>query len=180
MPKPKQHPIQSPRWFLSKEVALILNTDEWRIRNFGSTAYGLQKEIQSPGSGNRRRYFFEVVLKLAIADELYRANISPAGINSVLKLIKSHKAIEKWIAAYGSESVPEMVLSLDSQSKLTEEDGRQVARIERVWKVLDSEQAESVARNEIERGSVAISLDLVQLWESIVQRITDLEAAKEI
>ena len=158
---------------------MILNTDEWRIRNFGSTAYGLQKEVQSPGTGNRRRYFFEVVLKLAVADELYRANVSAVGINGALKSIKSQRAIEKWISSYG-ESVPEMVLSLDSQSKVIEEDGKQVTRIERIWKVLNAEQASMVRSSEVERGSVALSLDLVQLWEGVVQRITDLEAEGKI
>lgn len=180
MLKSRYHPILAPRWYLSKEVALILNTEEWRIRNFGSKAYGLEKEIQSPGTGNRRRYYFETMLKLAIADELYRADLSPVGICNALKLIKSHKVIEKWIAAYGSESVPEMVLVLDYKPNVTEEDGKQVTRIERVWKILNKGQSEILGQDLLELGWATVSLNLVRLWESVVTRITDLEAAGKI
>lgn len=174
-----QHPAQSPRYYDTGEVASILQTSEFRVRSFSAPAYGLDKQVKAPGSGHRKRYSFEVVLKLAVADELYGAHISPAGIKTVLELIEKQKSVRHWIDSVG-QSVPSMVLALDSKRVTIVEDGKQITRIERVWKVLSAEQANSVATGEIERGSVAVTLDLMRLWEGIVQRITDLEAAKEI
>jgi hypothetical protein len=177
--KRSQHPVQSPRWYGSKEVALILNTEEWRIRNFGSKLYGLEAQIKSPGSGNRKRYFFDVVLKLAVADELYSAQMNPVGIRAALDLIKAQKLVEKWVASYG-ESAPEMVLTLDSRVTEVEEDGEIVKRTERIWKALNCEHANAVAGSEVDTGSVAISMNLVVLWEWVVQHITELEGRQKI
>lgn len=172
------HPVQSPRFYSTSEVALILETDEWRVRNFGAPVYGLEAQIKAPGSGHRKRYFFEVVLKLAVADTLYSARFSPAGIKEVLDLIDRQKLIKKWIAS--AESAPEMVLSLDSRRVVIEGNGKEVERTERMWKVLNAAHASDVTSGELESASVAVSLDLVGLWAWVVSRITDLEGKNEI
>jgi len=179
--KKLQHPVQSPRWYGSKEVAAILDTEEWRIRNFGSKLYGLEAQIKSPGSGNRKRYFFDVVLKLAVANELYSAHVSPIGIKAALKLIKDQKLIEKWIASFGGDGhVPEMVLSLDVRIITSEQDGQEVKRLERIWNVFDAAQSAKLTQDFSECGAVAISLPLIPLWDSVVRRMTDLEAKGKI
>jgi hypothetical protein len=171
------HPVQTPRFYSTAEVALILNTDEWRVRNFGAPAYGLEAQIKAPGSGHRKRYFFEVVLKLAVADELYSAQMSPAGIKAALALIDKQRLIAKWIASY-SESVSEMVLALDARTM--EWDAKETTRMERVWKVFNAEHASTSMQNFLGSGSVAVALDLVELWEGVVKRITELEGEGRI
>lgn len=176
--KQSRHPAQTPRFYSTSEVALILETDEWRVRNFGAPAYGLESQIKAPGSGHRKRYFFEVVLKLAVADTLYSARISPAGIAEVLSLIEKQKLIRKWIGS--AESAPEMVLSLDSKQVTIEHNGKKVERTERIWKVLNAADADAVSSGELDSVSVAVSLDLAGLWRWVVDRITGLEGKDEI
>lgn len=177
MRKTLRHPVQSPRWYGSKEVALILNTEEWRIRNFGSKLYGLEAQIKSPGSGNRKRYFFDVVLKLAVADELYSAQMSPVGIRAALDLIKAERLIEKWVASYG-EDAPTMVLSLSEKPAKSELKGK--PRFEKVWKVCGQEQAIADGEGFLRRGSIAVALDLSVLWERVAEGIRRLEEGKTI
>jgi hypothetical protein len=176
--KKTRHPVQSPRWYASREVALILDTEEWRIRNFGSKAYGLQDQIMSPGTGNRKRYFFEVVLKLAMADELYSAHFNPVGIKAALDLIGKEKLIEQWIASFGAEdkstAAPSFVLTL------SEKRNKETGKWERVWKMKHAKEVAVEGQDLLERGLPAVSLDLGQRWESVVRRITELEGEGQI
>lgn len=132
----------------------------------------------SPGTGNRKRYFFEVVLKLAVADELYSAHFNPVGIKAALDLISKEKLIEQWIASFGAEDRstvdPSFVLTL------SEKRNKETNKWERVWKVQHAKEAAADGEGFLERGLPATSLDLTQRWESVVRRITELEGEGQI
>lgn len=147
------------------EAALILDTEDWRVKNFALPAYGIEPTVRASGRGSRRYYGFDVVLRLAVANELYDAFLSPDGIKGAIAAIETHKSIQKWINSYDeSGNAPALVLTLiDKRSKET-------GKWERGWKVLDSQYA----------GSVTVSLNLVELWESVVRRITELEGEGKI
>lgn len=175
--------VNRPPRYSTAEVALILGTEPWRIKNFALPAYGLEPTVKAGGRGGRRYYGFDALLKLAVANELYDAFLSPDGIKGAVAAVENVKAIQKWIASYdgGLGTTTQAVLTLDARVVIAKkDDGTEVKRLERVWKVLGAEQATDVTGGFLERGSVAISLNLTALWESVVRRITDLEAAREI
>jgi hypothetical protein len=169
--------MKRPARYGTAEVALILGTQDWRIKNFALPAYGLEPTVKAGGRGRRRYYGFDVVLRLAVANELYDAFLSPDGIKGADAAIQSQNAVGKWSASYDeSGNAPALVLSLSEIDRKNKKTGQ----FDRIWKVLDAKAATGEARGFFERGLPAISLDLVPLWESVVQRITELEGDGKI
>ena len=73
-----------------------------------------------------------------------------------------------------------MVLNLDVRIITSEQDGQEVKRLERIWNVFDAAQSAKLTQDFSECGAVAISLPLIPLWDSVVRRMTDLEAKGKI
>ncbi len=159
-----------PARYGTAEVALILGAPDWRVKNFALPAYGLEPTVKAAGRGSRRYYGWEAVLRLAVANELYEAFFSPDGIKGAEAAIANDKAITKWTASY-DESGNAQPLVLTLSGRTNEETGTW----ERVWKVVDGKRAANEAEQFSELGTTVVSLDLVQLWENVVQRITELE-----
>jgi hypothetical protein len=167
-----------PARYGTNEVALILGTEQWRIKNFALHAYGLEPSIKATGRGTRRYYSFEAVLLVAVADELYSAHFSPAGIKGAVDRIKSDEVIQRWVKSYsdaGTAHAQFLVLA-DPETKKTKE----TKTPERVWRVSDGTRATGSVEAFLESGAVAVSLNLVELWESVVKRITELEGEGRI
>lgn len=110
-----------------------------------------------------------------MANELYDVFLSPDGIKGAIAAIEADKSIQKWVDSYderGNASALVLTLS-DVKNKKT-------GKWERVWKVLDLKSAKGDFADRLGADSVAVSLNLVELWESVVKRITELEGEGRI
>jgi len=164
-----------PARYGTAEAALILETQQWRIKNFALPAYGIEPTVKASGRGSRRYYGFDALLKLAVADVLYDAYLSPDGIKGAIAAIESHKSIQRWMDSYDERGkAPALLLALSDKKN------KETGKWERVWKVLDSKQASGEHSEFLDLGLPAISMNLVELWESIVKRITELEGEGKI
>lgn len=164
-----------PARYGTAEAALILETEQWRIKNFALPAYGIEPTVKASGRGSRRYYGFDAVLKLAVANELYDAFFSPDGIKGAIAAIEDQKSIRKWSDSYDERgNAPALVLMLSDKRN------KETGDWERVWKVVDFKPAKTDSADRLKSGSVAISLNLVELWESTVKRITELEGEGKI
>jgi hypothetical protein len=164
-----------PARYGTAEAALILDTEQWRVKNFALPAYGIEPTVKASGRGSRRYYGFDAVLRLAVANELYDVFLSPDGIKGAIAAIESHKSIQKWVDSYDERgNAPSLMLILsDGKNKET-------GKWERVWKVLDLKSVKGDFVDRLKSGSVAVSLNLIELWESVVKRITELEGKGSI
>lgn len=156
-------------------MALILGTGKWRIKNFALPAYGIEPTVKASGRGSRRYYRFDALLRLAVANLLYDACLSPDGIKGAIAAIDEHKSIQRWMDSYDERGqAPALLLTLsDRKNKETDE-------WERVWKVLSSKEANRQLSEFIGRGLPAISMNLVECWEDVAKRITELEGEEKI
>lgn len=165
-----------PARYGTAEVAEILDVEMWRVKNFALPTYGLEPTVKAAGRGSRRYYGFDAVLRLAVANELYRAFLSAEAIKAAIEAVDEHKAIQKWAAAAGRERTASVVLFLsERRAKAPESGDQQEPQWERIWRVLDSERAEKETAGMRERGLAAVSIDLAALWDSVAKRITELE-----
>lgn len=110
-----------------------------------------------------------------MADVLYDAYFSPDGIKGAIAAVEHQKSIQKWTNSYdASGNASALILTLgDGKNKET-------GKWEQAWKVLDSKQSRADSDGRFESGSIAVSLNLVELWESVVKRITELEGEGRI
>lgn len=167
-------PFLRPARYGTSEVALILGTDDWRIRNFASDVYGFEPTVKATGRGTRRYYGFEALLRLAVADELYSVGFGPDAIKGAVQAIDDQKAIQKWSGSYDDRGKTKPLSLILGNGK------NRNGKWERVWRVVPSGEAKGANAKILGRGSVAVSLDLVELWEWTVRRITELEGEGQL
>lgn len=98
------------RLYGTKEIAEILNIEEWRVKNFSQgAAYGLPPTqlLGKGGRGSRRLYSFQDFLRIAIASELEKCGFDPKAVGQGVAAIPQSK-LESWAAEV--EKGPEALL----------------------------------------------------------------------
>jgi hypothetical protein len=157
---------EEKNWYGTKQVAAILHIPEWRVKNFSEgAAYGLPPSALpfGKGRGSRRLYTFQDLLRFAIADELVHCGFTPEDVGKAVREIPESMLTfwtEEWIEGRKRTRLPVLV------------------NIHGDWRVLKQAEAKKLASgvltNDDWRG--LFILNFPSLLESVVQRITELEA----
>jgi DNA-binding transcriptional MerR regulator len=79
--------MKSERLFGTTEVATILLIPEWRVKNFTQgLAYGLSPTQRiGKGRGSRRLYSETEIVRIALANELVEAGLTPEAVGAAIR-----------------------------------------------------------------------------------------------
>lgn len=167
----KTKPI--PDLYRTSDVATILGTEEWRVKNFSKgDAYKLPASLKV-GAGRRKLplYNFDALLRMAIADELVSCGFGPEAVGNAMDAI-SERQLTSWtdeIAASAAEG--------------REPDWRVLpvlVGLRGKWVVEKGKQFEERALGYGGECRGTFVLNFPSLLEQVVKKITELEGENQL
>lgn len=158
---------RQPRtWYGLGAVVSILGLQDWQVKGLSLEPYKLIPEKKGAGRGSRNLYSFRQLLQIDLAtalsrkSQLFSSEVIPAAIRLV-----TNDLLSRWSKSYDDKgNAPPVILTFDGQG----------------WKIFSREESSERFQESLDDGTIWVSLNLVPGWESVVQRITELEGDGKI
>ena len=166
----------------TKEVAKILDIDEWRVKNFAQgAAYGIRPALHvGSGQGSRKLYGWTELFRLGIANQLVNFGFTPESVGAALEEIPAstlapyRASLEADAYFEGKEPVGEAKLRSKETPLLVKLGGRASGNLGGVWRVMPASKVRSELNKTVQHGGTSrplFVLNIANVCDAIFDRL---------